>query len=354
MVALDLLREEVRKTVEAPFTDEELQRAKESELNQFVFNFERPSNVLGRAAFFEAIGYPQDFLVRYQQGLEAVTAPSVLEAARRKVHPDQLAAVVVGKEKDFDRKLETAGLPVERVDISIPSPPSKLSVGQATPEASGQGRQWLERAAELAGGAAAWAAIKSVTLVEDQQISMQGQSVGIKSTTQWRLPDHRRVVRTLPMGEMVEVTDGAAGWMTMMGQTRDQPAALDNARQGWERSLFRLFGHPREVELQALPEPKTVDGVAYQVAFVKSELVKDWTLGFAPDGRLARMEYESAGAAGPARAVVTLLDWKAVGNLQYPHEAHVIVDGKPFLDTHLASAKFNESIPDSLFRKANP
>ena len=47
------------------------------------------------------------------------TACSVLLAE----YPDQLVAIVVGKEKDFDRPLESAGLPVERVDISIPPPP---------------------------------------------------------------------------------------------------------------------------------------------------------------------------------------------------------------------------------------
>ena len=354
MVALDLLREEVRKSTEAPFTNEELTRAKESAQNQFVFNFERPTDVLARAAFFEAVGYPQDFLQRYQQGLESVTAATVLEAAKRKVHPDQLAAVIVGKEKDFDRGLATAGLPLERVDISIPGPPSKLNVGAASPEAKTQGRQWLARAAELSGGSAAWAGVKSVTLEEDQEITMQGQAVGIKSVTRWRLPDHRRIVRTLPMGEMIEATDGSAGWMAAMGQSQDQPAAVDNAKQSWERSLFHLFAHPDAVEIQALAEPRSADGVTYRSAFVKSDVVKDWTIDFAPDGRIARMEYEARTQTGPARALVTFAEWKPEGALQYPHDAHVTLDGKPFMAGKVTAIRFNEVFPDSLFRKANP
>ncbi|MBI5711306.1 MAG: insulinase family protein, partial [Candidatus Eisenbacteria bacterium] len=90
MTALRLVREEVRKVTEAPFTAEELKTAKESVQNTFVFNFEQPSSVLFRAAYYEIVGYPQDFLQRYQQGLEAVDAQSVLEAAKRKVHPDQM------------------------------------------------------------------------------------------------------------------------------------------------------------------------------------------------------------------------------------------------------------------------
>jgi zinc protease len=354
LVALGLLRDEVRKSTEAPFTAEELQRAKESVQNQFVFNFEQPSDVLFRAGYFETIGYPQDFLERYQKGLETVTAASVLDAAKRKVHPDQLVAVVVGKEKDFDGPLTAVGLPVERVDISIPSPPSKLAVGAATPEALAQGREWLKRAAELAGGSGAWAAIRTVSLEEEQQISMQGQSVSLQATTSWALPDRRRVVRRLPMGEMIEGSDGKTGWNSMMSQVQDQPAALDNVRQSWERSLYRLFGHPEDVQIQALAEPQSVDGTPYRVAFVKSDAVKEWTVAFAPDGRLARMEYQAKGQAGPAKATVTFSDWHAEGALQIPHGTVVLMDGKPFVDSKLTAVHFNAVLPDSLFRKPNP
>jgi zinc protease len=353
LTALGLVREEVRKSIEAPFTDEELQRAKESVQNQFVFNFEQPSDVLFRAGYLEAVGYPQDFLERYQKGLEAVTAASVLEAAKRKVHPDQMAAVVVGREKDFDAPLASAGLPVERMDISIPPPPSKLAVVAASPEALAQGRAWLQRAAELAGGSAAWAAIRSASFDEDQQLSVQGQTMSLKATTSWALPDRRRVVRQLPMGQMVEGVDGKAGWRSMMGQVQDQPDAIDNVRQAWERSLYRLFGHPEGLELQALPEPQTIDGTTYRVAFVKSETVRDWTLGFAPDWRLARMEYQTKGQNGPVKATVTFSDWRAEGGVQMPHATVVLMDGKPFLDSKLAAVRLNGVLPDSLFSMPN-
>jgi hypothetical protein len=259
--------------------------------------------------------------------------------------------VVVGKEKDFDAPLTSAGLPVERVDISIPPPASKLEVAAASPEALAKGRAWLTRAAEIAGGSAAWAAIRSASLEEDQQVSMQGQSISLKATTRWALPDHRRVVRQLPMGEMIEGTDGTVGWMSMMSQVQDQPGALDNTRQNWERSLYRLFGHPEQVEVQALAEPQTVDGTSYRVAFVKSDVVKEWTLGFAPDGHLARMEFQTKGPAGPAKAVVTLSDWRVAEGIQYPFGTQMLMDGKPLLDSKVSALRFNAALPESLFSK---
>ena len=63
----------------------------------------------------------------------------MLAAAKRKIHPEQFVAVVVGKEKEFERPLESMGLPVERVDITIPPPPSKLAVGEGHARGAGEG-----------------------------------------------------------------------------------------------------------------------------------------------------------------------------------------------------------------------
>src|SRR5690349_5794080 len=109
MVAHGLLRQEVKRSVTEPCTDEGSRPARRSAGNAFGFRFDHPSDILFRAAYYDVIGYPQDFPPRYQQGLRAVTGEAVTAASRRKVHPDRLVTVIVGKEKDFDRPLESAG-----------------------------------------------------------------------------------------------------------------------------------------------------------------------------------------------------------------------------------------------------
>ena len=167
LTALDLLRQETAKVTEAPFTDAELKAAKESVVNGLVFSFAEPSAILFRSSYYELTGYPLDFLERYQKALEGVNATTVLEAAKRKIHPDRFVAIVVGKEKEFEKPLESMGLPLERVDISIPAPASKVAAGEATPEALAKGQALLTKAAGLAGGSAAWAAIKSISVERD-------------------------------------------------------------------------------------------------------------------------------------------------------------------------------------------
>jgi zinc protease len=352
LTALGLLRDETRKTTEAPFTPEELKTAIESESNGLVFSFAEPSAILFRTAFYEMAGYPLDFLDRYQKSLEGVTADGVLAAARRKVHPDQFVAVVVGKESEFERPLESMGLPVERVDITIPPPPSKLAVATATPEALARGQAALRRAADLAGGSAAWAAVKSVAIESSETMHMAGQSLSMTGTTQWRLPDHLLAVRQLPMGEIKQGCDGTTGWMAAMGQLQEQPKAVSSLKEEYERSFFRLFGEPGAYEVQLLDQPKVVDGVRYAVAVVKSANVKDWMLYFAPDGQLARTEYVGEGMGGaPARATEIYGDWKDAGTVKWPYSTQTLMDDKPVMESTVTKVTLNPALGDELFRK---
>ena len=352
LTALDLLRQETAKVTEAPFTDAELKVAKESVVNGLVFQFAEPSAILFRTSYFELVGYPLDFLERYQKGLEGVNAETVLAAAKRKIHPEQFVAILVGKEKDFEKPLESMGLPVERVDISIPPPASKVAAGEASPEALAKGQALLKKAADLAGGSAAWAAVKSVTMESSETVSMQGQSISMTSVMNWRLPDRYVAVRKLPMGEFKQGYDGTTGWMAGMGQAQDQPKAGEELRGQYERSLYRLFGAPAAFEVQALTEPRTVDGVACAVALVKNSTTRDWLLFFAPDGRLAGMEYQGEGmGSGPAKVADSYSDWRPVGGIQYPHSEKTVVDDKPMMDARVTSLKLNPELADDLFKK---
>ena len=353
MTALGLVREEVRKVTEAPFTDAELDLAKQSVVNGFVFNFEDPSQTLFRAAYYEAVGYPADFLQRYQKGLDAVTARSVLDAARRKITPAQQVVIIVGKEKDFDRPLASAGLPIERLDISIPPPPSKLGKVSATPEALQKGAAWLQTAAKAAGGSAAWASVKSVTVSTEGTVSMQGQSIAISGEESWVLPNRRVVTQKLPFGEMKSGFDGANGWVSAMGQIQDSPKSAEEIVQAFERSMWRLFSDPSKVQLLALDKPETLEGAEYRAALVQGSRAHDLTLLFAQDGKLAGFAYqdEGAGQMGPARVVQMVGNWSAEGALQYPHAIKVTRDGKPFLEGKVTALKLNPALPDEAFKK---
>lgn len=351
MVSLDLMREEVTRVTREALSAEEATLARESVENSMVFFFERPSDVAFRLAFYEIAGYPADFLQKYQAELAKVTPESILEAAKRKVHPDRLVTVIVGKEAEFDRPVNSLGLPLERVDISIPPAPSKLKSAPATPAGRSQGRAMLQKAAEWAGGTAAFAGVKSWREESAATLHMGGQTAAIGTVASWRIPDRLVLVQKLPMGEMTQGYDGSAGWGKAMGEIRDQPDMGTTVKQEYERSLFHLFSKPDAIEVQAEPEKRKIEDVELSVAQVKSDVVRDWQLFFAMDGRLAGMSYVDHGPVGEATFVTLFDDWRDVGGVKYPFASRTKMNGEPFLETTVKEAKLNPELPEAMFRK---
>jgi zinc protease len=72
----------------------------------------------------EFYGFPADTFTKYPAMIEKVTAADVQRVAKKYVHPDQLAVLVVGNEPAFEKPLSTLG-EVTPIDITIPPPPAK-------------------------------------------------------------------------------------------------------------------------------------------------------------------------------------------------------------------------------------
>eukprot|EP00188_Purpureofilum_apyrenoidigerum_P000612 Plantae.Rhodophyta-Purpureofilum_apyrenoidigerum.ctg12770.p1 GENE.Plantae.Rhodophyta-Purpureofilum_apyrenoidigerum.ctg12770~~Plantae.Rhodophyta-Purpureofilum_apyrenoidigerum.ctg12770.p1 ORF type:complete len:520 (-),score=95.52 Plantae.Rhodophyta-Purpureofilum_apyrenoidigerum.ctg12770:1029-2513(-) len=103
---------------------EELDYAKQSTLNSFVFNFTSLDDVLARAVKYDFYNYPLNFADIYKNEITNVTAADVLRASRERVVEDDLVYFVVANRKKVEPALKKAGFTVENWDISIP-PPSK-------------------------------------------------------------------------------------------------------------------------------------------------------------------------------------------------------------------------------------
>ncbi len=106
-------------------TPAELKRSKDDILSSFIFQFDTPEKVLREKMAYEFYHYPLDFLERYRTEVEKVTADDVLRVARKYVHKDRMAVLVVGNDAEFGKALSTLG-PVQDVDIAIPPPPASL------------------------------------------------------------------------------------------------------------------------------------------------------------------------------------------------------------------------------------
>ena len=105
------------------FTEVELRRAKDNILNSFLFRYDTREKVLAERVRLEFYGYPADYLETYKAALEKVTLADVNAVAKKYIHPDKLAMLVVGNGPEIKPGLEELKLgPVNPVDITIPMP----------------------------------------------------------------------------------------------------------------------------------------------------------------------------------------------------------------------------------------
>jgi zinc protease len=115
---------EIDKIKAQPISQQELAFAKDSVLNSFIFNFQDPGQTLARLMGYEYFGYPQDFIFRYRQGVEATTIADVQRVAKTYLKPENLVTLVVGNSQQIQPPLSrlTQTGKVTTLDITIPSP----------------------------------------------------------------------------------------------------------------------------------------------------------------------------------------------------------------------------------------
>lgn len=109
--ALEEFLGEVRGLWEDPPGEEEMELARNSLVESLPRQFETVHQVTRKVAAQVAYGLPDDYWERYPERIRAVTAREAAEAARRRMRPSGLAAVVVadadevagGLERRFDR-----------------------------------------------------------------------------------------------------------------------------------------------------------------------------------------------------------------------------------------------------------
>ncbi len=124
--ATRLALDEIAGLTTRPFTAEELDRAKDNILNSFLFRYDTKEKVLAESVRLEFYGYPANYLETYKAGLEKVTVADLDAAAKRYIHPEKLAVLVVGNGPEIKPSLDELKLgPVQTVDITIPQPEKK-------------------------------------------------------------------------------------------------------------------------------------------------------------------------------------------------------------------------------------
>lgn len=116
--------------VNEPFKEDELKRAKDNILNSFLFRYDTKDKVLAQRVRLEFYGYPADYLETYKAALEKVTVADLNSAAKKYIHPDKYAVLVVGNGSEIKPGLDDLKMgAVHNLDIAIPGAPAATGGG---------------------------------------------------------------------------------------------------------------------------------------------------------------------------------------------------------------------------------
>jgi zinc protease len=108
LLEVQRMREGVEKT--------ELEDARESMKNEFVFTFESPLQIARNEAFLEFYDLPRDYYDNYIDNVDRITIETLREATTRWFLPEEMEILVIGDSSQFNRSLDELG-EVERIEF---------------------------------------------------------------------------------------------------------------------------------------------------------------------------------------------------------------------------------------------
>ncbi|HVV45509.1 MAG TPA: pitrilysin family protein, partial [Bryobacteraceae bacterium] len=210
---LKAINAEVERIRSQEVTAEELESAKQTVVNSFIFNFDTPSKTLNRLLTYRYYGYPDDFIFQYQKAVQQVTRADILRVAKQYLDPAKFVIVAVGNPKDFGTPLSSLGLPVSNLDVSIPQPkraPARAAAGPPQPK----GAALLAKMAQALGGEGKLSGVKDMTQKAELSLDAAAGGLKVSQTEFWVASGHYREENVLPFGKVMTYSDGKTGWVS--------------------------------------------------------------------------------------------------------------------------------------------
>jgi predicted Zn-dependent peptidase len=346
--------DELGNVVKNGITQADLNYARDSYLNSFVFEFASKAQVVNKIMSLEYYGYPKDYYQQQQKKVQSATLKEVNAAVANRWSPDKVSILVVGNDAEFGEKLETLGT-VKTIDITIPPPPEKIP--EPTTETLAKGKEIMKRALEAAGGAKV---LGIIDLVEVMKMTVNNPQMGgdmdIDGTITMALPDKMSNKMTMMMGEMMQAFDGTNGWMTMGGNTMDMPPQQVEAmkKQGTLHPLnvFQNFEKPEYV-VYYFKSDKVSDQPAHVliVRSATSSTTAKWYID-STSSMLVKLVARGGGfGGGMQEAEQFFYDFRSADGVMMPFKTTIMVDGKRQAEMTYSSIKMNAGVKADSFKK---
>ncbi len=349
--AIQAAGEDIDNLAKQPITDDEIQRAKDAILNAFIFRLDSPDKILGERMTYEYYGYPPDWLDKYQSEIKKVTAADVSRVAAKYLHRDQLAVLVVGNPKEFDKPLSSLGS-VKDIDITIPPAPAAKEEENAKPAASNpEGKALAAKVAAAMGGLPKLKSIKSMHVnIAESDSGAPPSPVDVFLG----FPDRMHVEVQTPQGTLTIVAAPDAAFMAMAGMgSRSMPAAQKN-------EMLAQLHHDLVYIAQHADDPSftfTAAGTE-KIGDVEAAILDiggaiPWVRWYIDPktGYILREKYKAMGQSGPFEGETNLADWRTADGLTMPYKHQNKQNGQETSNAEFKKIELNPTLDPKLFAK---
>jgi zinc protease len=352
--AIQALDEDIDNLSKQPITEEEIKHAKDAILNAFIFRLDSPDKVLSERVTYEFYGYPSDWLDKYPVEIQKVTAADVNRVAAKYVHRDQLAVLVVGNTKEFDKPLSSLGA-VKEIDITIPPPPGAKEEKVEKPTASNdEGKALAAKVVAALGGEAKLATVKALKAkLTITQKTPQGD-FPLQLETVIVFPDHLHLEMQTPGGTMKMVVTPDVAFMDAAGQGKGDlpPAQKMETLEQIKRDPIFIAAHWKDPDMffNASGTEKVGDAEARIVDVNAAGAAIRWFVD-PQTGRILKETYMTLGRSGPVQGETDMDNWKPIAGLALPLLRHNKQNGQDTSTAEYTALELNPAVDPKLFDK---
>jgi zinc protease len=348
--AIQAVREDIDNLARQPITDDEIQHAKDSILNAFIFRLDSPDKILGERMTYEYYGYPPDWLDKYQAEIKKVTKDDVNRVAAKYLHKDQLAVLVVGNTKDFDKPLSSLGA-VKEIDITIPPPPAEKADAVKPTASNPEGKALAAKVAAAMGGLPKLHSIKTMHInIAESDGGAPPSPVDVTVA----FPDRMHIDIQTQQGALTIVAAPDAAFMTMTGMgTRSMPPAQkDEMLSQLHHDLVYVAQHADDPAFTFTAAGTEKIG-EIDAAILDVGGAIPWVRWYIDPktGYILREKYKAMGQAGPFDGETNLADWRTADGLTMPYKHQNKQDGQETSTAEFKKIELNPAVDPKLFAK---
>ena len=336
-----------------PITDDEIQHAKDAILNAFIFRLDSPDKILDERMTYEYYGYPPDWLDKYQAEIKKVTAADVSRVAAKYLHKDQLAVLVVGNTKDFDKPLSSLGA-VKQIDITIPPPTAEKSESNDTTKPATSNPEGKALAAKVATAMGGLPKLQSIKAMHVSIAESDGGGPPSPIDVTLAYPDRMHVDVQTQQGALTIVTTPDTAFMTMAGMgTRSMPPEQKS-------EMLAQLHHDLVYVAQHVDDP------AFTFTAAGTEKIGDvdaaildiggaipWVRWYIDPktGYILREKYKAMGQTGQFDGETNLADWRTADGLTMPYKHQNKQNGSETSNAEFKKIEINPTVDPKLFEK---